>query len=167
MKIASGALILALATIFSACTPQVTLQVGGVQVPDNVVQATLPASGIQVSTYYTRIFTIPEGDEALEAVEYLKFSPEMQKIDADGLQKLVLRAIIWNPGRIRYAIWSRHGHDEAITEEVLYEGGLSRKEVEIQLPTWPGVTRQAGFTLMDEHGLIIYEGPMVRYTVTK
>lgn len=167
MKLAVTVLTLRLGTLFTGCTHQVALQVAGAPVPDHVVQARLPGSGIQVTTYYMRFFSVPEGSEALDTVEYLKFGPEPQKISMAGLQKLVLRAIIYNPWHQKYALWARQGHDDTVTEELINAGRLSRKEVEIQLQTQPGAPGHGGFTLVDEHGRLIYESPSLRYTLTK
>lgn len=155
------------------CTPKINVQLEGRPVPNYVVRANLLNSGIQVETALIKYYGQKEGDELLSTYEYLALGTEKpHKINIDNTQKLKVMVLVNNPQKEKHSIWIEYSIDKdggvslsRHTNEPVYEGSLSRKEYNFDLPLHNGVYGYVRYTIYDKNLNIIYESPKASYTV--
>lgn len=155
------------------CTPKINVQLDSGPVPNYVIRANLLSSGIKVETALIKYYGTKEGDELLSTYEYLALGTEKpHKINIDNTQRLKVMVLVHNPDKEKYSMWIEYSIDKdggillsRHTNEIVYEGSLSRKEFNFDLPLQNGVYGFAKFTIYDKNLNIIYESPKASYTV--
>jgi hypothetical protein len=154
------------------CTPKINVQLEGRPVPNYVNRANLLNSGIQIETALIKYYGTKEGDELLSTYEYLALGTEKpHKINIDNTQRLKVMVLVHNPQKEKYSMWIEYSIDKdggvslsRHTNEPVYEGSLSRKEFNFDLPLQNGVYGYARFMIYDKDLNIIYESPKASYT---
>jgi hypothetical protein len=157
----------------------------GRPVPDHVVRGSIPATGMRVDFALIRYYGQKEGDEFLDTHEYLNPYDEMHVVKSDHLRSLAIAAQILNPNKVGYRVLLYYDYPddhensdpqrlhefaevgESLDQEILYEGDLSRKNFDIELPVVSGEEIAVRFELQTTEGLVFFLSPTVRYEVEK
>ena len=174
MKKATVMLSLLLVLLTVGCARNIKMEMNGLPAPDNVVQANIFSPQLKLSMAFVRYYEVPEGDEVLDTFEYLPFQRSIPlTIDSDGIKSLAFTVQIRNPMMEDYQMWLESVNRDYGTNRLVrryqpvYRGNLSRKEMQVVLPTEPGVAVLARLFLYDAEGRIIYMSPIADYAVSR
>lgn len=172
MKKATVMLSLLLILFAVGCAHNVKLEMNGLPVPDNVVQASILSTNMKLSMCFVRHYEVPEGDEVLETFTYLPFQKnDPITIDPTGTTSLTLNIRVRNPTKASYQMWLESVHRDYGTArmvrkyEPVYTGDLSQKEMKVPLPMEPGVAVLARIFIYDADNHIAYMSPIADYVV--
>lgn len=166
-----NSLLIALVFIIISGCATVQLESNGVPIPNHIMRANLPSSGIVLDTKAILYYNEEEGGELLDKYVYLDQRAQESVVKGKYLKNIILTINVHNPNKREYQLWVKrelYSSDKTYAEskeEMLYRGTLSRKEFFIELPTQEGTIGRASYELRDAEGSIIFQGSTFRYRV--
>lgn len=160
-------LILLFALLFLGCASNSMMLIEGEPAVTTAQVFKHPKTGINTYTRLEIISEIPEGDEKLEIVEYIKplnseifeikeikdFQIEINILNLNKVEYIVLRTM-----NIHYDSGGNGKYDQ-----VLYKGNLSRKKVVDSLPLYPGARVFYRIFVADKEGHPMFKLSDVKY----
>lgn len=162
-------LLLMFVSMIGCATMQV--ETNGAPIPNYIVRANLPSSGIVIDTTIILNYNEKEGGEFLHKSKYLDSREQEHVLNEKYIRNLTLAIRVKNPDRNEYQLWLHrelYTSDKTYSEakkEMVYGGRLSMKEFFIELPTVRGSWGKASYELRDVEGNMIFQGLQIRYRV--
>lgn len=143
----------------------VNLQIKGAPVPENVIEARVPAPPLILTYAFVHTMKVEEGDEFLETWKYLplvgKSSPYVAK--TKNTRGLALKLEIFNPSKADYVLkvvqlkQKTEKDQQWYDNATIYEGNLSRKSFEILFPPEEHIRSRVRFEIRSIDGELCYE----------
>lgn len=157
--------LLVLLAAATGCSRKMTINVDGGPAPQNAIKATVPYPPMKLSYALVRFYGVSEGDETLETWEYISMIGYngAHEVKKKNLRRLVLKLSIYNPETEDYSLVVSCLRENLKTgkqwmdQSVLYEGNLSRKDLDIEFPPDIGTSTRVKFRLYDDEGELAHE----------